>query len=169
VVTHDYPDTEKPPPGSHCQGGIQLSPSLCLFTAHGNLVYGNVFSHDGFFGNLTNGDLATWGLFPQSATPRNCFFGNAAPGGKLTSEPAHIQRPSVDGPPCSQRGTSIDDALLGQLICASGATGLGPCPPGSHYPKQTTIVMAPLPQLPTMPDPCAGVPRNAYCRHLQRL
>jgi len=169
VVTHDYPDTEKPPPGSHCQGGIQLSPSLCLFTAHGNLVYGNVFSHDGFFGNLTNGDLATWGLLPQSATPRNCFFGNAAPGGKLTSEPAHIQRPSVDGPPCSQRGTSIDHALLGQLICASGATGLGPCPPGSHYPKQTTIVMAPLPHLPTMPDPCAGVPRNAYCRHLQRL
>jgi hypothetical protein len=163
VVTHDYPDLERPPPGSHCQGGIQLSPGECLFTAHGNLVYGNVFTRDGFFGNVTNGDLATVGLLRQSATPRNCFFGNAAAGGKLTSSPAHIQRPSVDGPLCGRRGTSINNALIGQLICASGATGLGPCAPGSHYPKPAAIVMAPLPHLP-MPDPCTGVPRNGFCQ-----
>jgi hypothetical protein len=164
VVTHDYPDLEKPPPGSHCQGGIQVSPTECLFTAHGNLVYGNVFKRDGFFGNVTNGDLATAGLLRQSATPRNCFFGNAAVGGRLTSSPAHIERPSVDGPTCDRRGTSINNALIGQLICATGATGLGPCPPGSHYPKPTAVVMTPLPHLPTMPDPCAGVPRNGFCQ-----
>jgi hypothetical protein len=89
---------------------------------------------------------------------------SARTGGKLTSSPAHIQRPSVDGPPCGRRGTSINNALIGQLICASGATGLGPCPPGSHYPKPAAIVMAPLPHLPTMPDPCAGVPRNGFCQ-----
>jgi hypothetical protein len=103
-------------------------------------------------------------LLRQSATPRNCFFGNAAVGAKLTSSPAHIERPSVDGRPCGRRGTSINNALIGQLICATGATGLGPCPPGSHYPKPTAIVMTPLPPLPTMPDPCAGVPRNGFCQ-----
>jgi hypothetical protein len=165
VVTHDYPDTEQPPPGSHCQGGIQLSPSLCLFPAHGNRVYGNLFDHDGFFGNVTNGDLATVGLLKNSATPRNCFYGNAAPGARLTSSPPHIERASVDGPPCGQRGTSLNTPLVGQLICATGDTVLGPCPPGSHYPRQTAIVMAPLPELPSMPDPCAGVPRNGFCDH----
>src|SRR5215472_4947259 len=84
VVTHDFPDSEKPPPGSHCQGGVQ-SPGLCLFPAHGNKVFGNTFARGGFFGNVTNGDLATVGLLPNSATPRNCFFGNHAASGKLTS------------------------------------------------------------------------------------
>jgi hypothetical protein len=163
VITHDFPDTETPPPGSHCQGGIQVAPTLCLFTAHGNRVYGNAFSHNGFFGNVTNGDLATVGLLKQSATPRNCFFGNVAPDGQLTSEPAHIQRASVDGRPCGRPGTSIDRALVGQLICATGAQGLGPCPAGSHYPKQTRVEIVPIPRLSTMPAPCAGVPRNGFC------
>jgi hypothetical protein len=163
VVTHDYPDLETPPPGSHCQGGVQVNPALCVFTAHGNRVYGNFFAGDGFFGNVTNGDLATVGLLPDSATPRNCFYANHALSGTLTSQPAHIQRATVDGKPCKAPGTSTDPALTGQLICATGATGLGPCPAGSHYPQQTRIVLAPLPLLPTMPDPCAGVPWNAFC------
>jgi hypothetical protein len=167
VVTHDYPDPETPPPGSHCQGGVQLSASLCLFPAHGNLVYGNTFTRVGFFGNVTNSDLATVGLLPDSATPRNCFFGNVAAGGRrLTSSPAHIERSSVDGKPCGKRGTSTNGALVGQLICATGATGLGSCPAGSHYPKQTKIALVPLPLLPTMPRPCDGVPANPFCSHL---
>jgi hypothetical protein len=165
VVTHDYPDPEKPPKGSHCQGGVQVTTTLCLFTAHGNQVYGNVFDKVGTFGNVTNGDLATIGLLAQSATPRNCFFDNVARHGKLTSSPANIERSNVDGKPCSKRGTSTNAALLGQLICATGATGLGTCPAGSHYPKQTKIVIVPIPHLPTMPNPCSGVPRNAFCKH----
>jgi hypothetical protein len=165
VVTHDYPDTETPPPGSHCQGGVQVSPVLCVFPAHGNRIHSNKFVADGSFGNVTNGDLATVGLLPNSATPRNCFYRNRAIGGKLTSEPANIQRPEVDGRPCGKPGTSTDAALVGQLICATGATTLGPCPPGSHYPQQTKIVIVPLPPLPSMPDPCAGAPRNGFCRH----
>jgi hypothetical protein len=162
VVTHDYPDQEKPPPGSHCQGGV-ITLGLCLFPAHGNLIYDNFFTGDGFFGNVTNGDLATVGLLPNSATPRNCYFGNLATG-TLTSEPKNIQNASVDGRPCGTQGTSADPALVGQLICATGATGLGiPCPAGSHYPKQTRITLAPLRVLPTMPAPCAGVPANGFC------
>jgi hypothetical protein len=163
VVTHDYPDPETPPPGSHCQGGVQIAATLCLFPAHGNLVYGNVFSGDGFFGNVTNGDMATVGLLPDSATPRNCFFRNHAATGSLTSEPAHIQRATVDGRPCGKPGTSADSALVSQLICATGATALGPCPAGSHYPTQTRITLAPLPVVPGMPRPCAGVPVNGFC------
>ena len=164
VVTHDYPDLETPPPGSHCQGGVQVSKTLCLFPAHGNRVYGNLFARNGAFGNVTNGDLATVGLLPNSATPRNCFFANRDVSGTLTSSPANIQKASVNGRPCGKPGTSANAALVSQLICATGATQLGiPCPKGSHYPKQTRIVMLPLPRLPSMPNPCLGVPRNAFC------
>ena len=163
VITHDYPDLETPPPGTHCQGGIQLSKQLCLFPAHGNQVYGNFFTDDGFFGNVTNSDMATVGLLPTSATPRNCFYANRDSAGRVTSEPADIQTSAVDGRPCGKAGTSIDGALVGQLICATGATSLGSCPKGSHYPKQTKINILPLPAQPTMPDPCAGVPANPFC------
>jgi hypothetical protein len=49
-----------------------------------------------------------------------------------------------------------------QLSCAAG-NPLGPCPPQYHYPEQTKITVLPLPPLPTMPDPCRGTPRNAFC------
>jgi len=160
VVTHDFPDTETPPPASHCQGGIQVTPQLCDFPAHGNRVHDNFFSGDGFFGNPTNGDLATVGLLPNSATPRNCFYGNADSAGRVTSEPKHIQAAAVDGRPCGKPGTSLDSALVGQLTCAAE---FGPCPPGAHYPKQTKITIVPLPALPSMPDACAGVPANPFC------
>ncbi|HET7243685.1 MAG TPA: hypothetical protein VFJ07_02535 [Streptosporangiaceae bacterium] len=160
VVTHDFPDTETPPPGSHCQGGIQVSPQLCDFPAHGNRVHGNFFTDNGFFGNATNGDLATVGLLPNSATPRNCFYGNSDAAGRVTSEPKNIQTAAVDGRPCGKQGTSIDGALVSQLTCAAE---FGPCPPGAHYPKQTKITIVPLPTLPTMPSPCAGVPANPFC------
>jgi len=160
VVTHDFPDTETPPKGVHCQGGIQVSPQLCDFPAHGNRVRGNFFADDGFFGNATNGDLATVGLLPNSATPRNCFYGNRDAAGRVTSEPKNIQAASVDGPPCGRPGTSINGALVSQLTCAAE---FGACPPGAHYPKQTKISILPLPKLLTMPDPCAGVPANPFC------
>jgi hypothetical protein len=163
VLTTDNPDPEQPPPPSHCQGGIENDPApgICLFRAVGNRIYGNGFSHDGFFGNQTNSDLATETL--SSYAPRNCFYRNAALGGTLTSAPADIESPSVDGQPCSGPGTGSDTALEDQLICNTGALPC-PLPPSqARYPKQTRIVMLPLPWLPSMPDPCAGVPRNAFC------
>ncbi len=160
VVTHDFPDTETPPPGSHCQGGIQVSPQLCDFPAHGNKIDANFFSDDGFFGNVTNSDMATVGLLPNSATPRNCFYGNRDAAGRVTSEPANIQTSAVDGKPCGKQGTSIDGNLVSQLTCAAE---FGPCPAGAHYPKQTKISILALPTQPTMPDPCSGVPANPFC------
>jgi hypothetical protein len=163
ILTSDAPDSEQPPPGAHCQGGIGNDPlpGICLFQARGNQVYGNVFSHDGFFGNLTNSDLATETL--ASYTPRNCFYRNIDRHGPLTSAPAGIESASVDGQPCGRPGSGNDLALSVQLICA---TGVAPCPLPpilASYPEQTRTVMLPLPRLPSMPQPCAGVPRNAFC------
>jgi len=169
VVTHDYPDPLPPPPITHCQGGFPdvmfFGSKLCDYPARGNLIYGNTFVNDGFFGNPANGDLATMGLRGNSADPRNCFWANRAPrdGGLtgLTSSPAHIERPDVDGPACGRRGTSHNSELLTQLLCSGNGIATG-CS-GSRYPAQTKLVVVPLPRLASMPDPCAGVPANAFC------
>ena len=110
------------------EGGIENDPlpGICLFQARGNHVHGNVFSHDGFFGNLTNSDLATETL--ASYTPRNCFYRNIDRDGTVTSEPAHIESASVDGQPCGGPGTGNDLALAVQLICATA----GPLPAAAH-------------------------------------
>jgi len=164
VITHDYPDPEKPPPLSHCQGGFPnltfLGMKVCDFPSRGNLVYDNRFVHVGFFGNPSNSDLATLGLVAKSPTPRNCFWGNVARNpSKLTSAPAHIERASVDGRPCGRRGTFGDTTLLDQLICST----YGICLAGGKYPAQTKVEIAPLPKLRSMPKPCAGVPANPFC------
>jgi len=163
VLASDNADNEKPPPDAHCLGGIKNYPlrGFCLYEARGNLVYGNAFQHDGYFGNRSNSDVATETL--ASYTPRNCFYRNVDLRGPLTSAPAGIQGAGVDGQPCGRPGTGNDPALANQLICATAAF---PCPlPHSQarYPKQTRTVMLPLPQLPSMPKPCAGVPRNPFC------
>jgi hypothetical protein len=98
-----------------------------------------------------------------SYTPRNCFYRNVDLGGRLTSAPASIQSANVDGQPCAGPGNGNDPALTNQLVCATGFAKC-PVPPGqAKYPKQARTVMMPLPRLASMPQPCAGVPRNAFC------
>jgi hypothetical protein len=157
IVTNDNLDLEQPPSIAHCQGGTQL-PGACLFKARGNQVYGNVFSHDGFFGNDTNSDLANETL----GSPRNCFYRNVDRGGPLTSAPANIEGASVDGQPCGGPGNGSSN-LGGQLFCATDPANPGCLLLNLNYPQQTRTVMLPLPRLPSMPKPCTGVPRNAFC------
>jgi hypothetical protein len=161
IVVHDYPDTETPPPVSHCEGGTQ-SGDVCLFNARGNVIANNALSSNGFFGNPTNGDLANE---PGQSDPRNCFYGNTDPAG-LTSDPPNIQDPSVDGPPCDQPGTGDDGVLAGELVCASGLAGQCPIP-GASYPQQTKVQMPALQPQQTMPNPCKGVPENPWCSNGQ--
>ena len=163
ILISDNADPETPPPGTHCQGGIKDRPlpKFCLFEARGNLVYGNAFLHVGFFGNASNSDLASETL--GSYTPRNCFYRNIDIGGRLTSAPASIESASMGGQPCGRPGNSNDPALTNQLICATGFTTCPVRPAQAKYPKQTGTVMTPLPQLTSMPQPCAGVPGNAFC------
>lgn len=155
VLIHDYPDLA--PPVAPCLGGIPLN-RVCYFIARGNQVVGNNLAFNGFFGNPTNGDLAN----QAAARPRNCFVDNYDPLG-LTSDPANLQAPSVDGPPCAAKGVGDDTALRAQIFCAAG---LLTCPPGSSYPRATRVQLLPLTPRPTMPDPCAGVPTNPWCPSL---
>jgi hypothetical protein len=158
VVTHDFPDSESPPPLSSCQGGVQL-PDFCLFQAYGTQVYGNWLGHNGFFGNPTNGDLADEG----TTAPRDCFFANHSTRGPngLSSDPANIQDPAVGGAPCGGAGHGDDQLLFGELVCAAG---FGQCPiPGAAYPQRTGVTVVPLTWQPPMPDPCRGLAANAFC------
>jgi hypothetical protein len=157
-----FPDLGTPPPIAHCEGGILNGPFPgCYYDAWGNTVSNNTFTHNGFFANPTNGDAAEISF---QNTPGNCWFGNTnTGGGPITSEPPDIQSThGTCGVP--NAGDTPTSTLATQLICATQL--LGPCPPtpGMSYPRTTKVVMPPLPRgLRTMPNPCAGVPANAFC------
>jgi len=155
IVTHDFPDSETPPPGANCAGGTLLPGGICFFNARGNVVSNNTLTNNGFFGNPSNGDLAN----EASAQPKNCFFGNVDSSGRLTSDPANIQSAQIDGPPCDQFGPGDDHILLTQLLCAAGLIAC----PGFDYPRTTEVAVLPLSPQSTMSDPCAGVPANRWC------
>lgn len=160
VVVADFPDQEQPPPVSHCQGGVYVTPPpaadpLCYYPAFGNVVANNAFRHNGSFKNPTNGDIA---LYAERHNPGNCFQGNTDPNG-LSSEPARIQSPPYN--PCGQANGNTDPAALTQIGCALKLT---PCPPGTTYPQpRRSFKLTMAPRQPTMPDPCNGVPANPWC------
>ncbi len=161
IILVPYPDTETPPAGQNCQGGINSGPpsNLCLFDDWGNEIAGNTFKNNGFFGNDTNGDF---GEITETSAPTNCFHGNVeAGGGQPTSSPSGLQQSK---PKCgSNAAPDPNPAMTNQVACDSQFFST-PCPPGSSYPQKTHVVMHPLPAgLPTMPQPCAGVPANPWC------
>ena len=156
-----YPDSGPP-----CNGGTNLS-AVCLFDEYGDAIIGNTYQHNGSFGNVTNGDIAAVNLEPDAT---DCFAGNVeSGGGAVTTSPPMLETlyPSCTGqtvPPDS------NPMFLDQVACDSQSVSIGPisggtfCLPGSNYPRQSQVVMHPLPSnLATMPDPCSGVPSNAWC------
>ena len=155
-----FPDTDQPPPVAHCQGGVSLPGVACAYDDSGNSLLRNTFRHNGFFGNATNGDFGELTLTPGRS---NCFAGNTeAGGGAVTSTPPRLQNSKSR---CG--GSALPDVnvlLTNELLCASQILGT-PCLPGSHYPRPAKVQMPPLPtsDLPTMPNPCSGVPANAWC------
>ena len=168
IIFVPYPDTETPPAGQNCQGGINAGPpsNACLFDDWGNAIINNSFKGNGGFKNDTNGDFAE---LTSTAAPTNCFSGNSDPSG-VTSSPSGLEqsKPTCDGhtvPPDSNPSFLNQVACDSQFFAALLPTGDTPCTPGSSYPRATKIVMPPLPtaQLPTMPNPCAGVPANPWC------
>ncbi len=157
-----FPDTDTPPPIAHCEGGTETG-SLgfgCLYDDWGNQVFDNKFSGNGFFGNPTNGDIGQITFF--GGNPVNCFRGNKLPDGFSPSILLTV------GATCGtiSSGGGIDQPLLEQVECNTQILSTAPCPAGSSYPRRTKVVMHALPKaekLPTMPNPCAGVPANPWC------
>jgi len=164
-------DTAKPPPIAHCKGGVGLR-SFCYFNNYGNEIENNTLSHNGFFGNPSNVDLAE---ISNLAYPGNCWHGNVAPSGtainaklfegrpRVTSDPLFIQYfpHSICGIP--DKGRGIISILSLQVACDSEFLGNCPSTVVSNYPRQTAVQMMPLPPQPSMPNPCLDVPLNPWC------
>jgi hypothetical protein len=152
-----------PDQGPPCTGGTPnfplLGPGSCLYDQWGNALIGNQFSHNGGFGNPTNGDFAELNL--ESGHPTDCYQGNTEQGGgSPTSSPAGLQQshPTCDGSPAA----GSTGPFLGEVYCDSQLdTAL--CLPTDRYPRRTKIVMHPVPKQKTMKDPCAGVPSDPWC------
>jgi hypothetical protein len=161
-----------PTSGAPCTGGVTNFPAIgCLFDEWGNAIIDNTFTNDGFFGNPTNGQFDQVNLL--SGEPTNCYSGNTVPGGSLSSDAASLEK---QYPVCT--GQTVPATLLArvafldEVACDSNLAFVAgqpvPCLPGSHYPRITAVHdgLHPLPpasQLPTMPNPCAGVPANPWC------
>jgi hypothetical protein len=161
VLFVPFPDSDKPFPGITCagSGGVQMSGLGCVYEPEGDALIGNSFVHNGFFANPTNGDFGELTL--AAGVPQNCFRANVAPDG---SAPPNLEQLQPRCGPIT-KATQSGGALLGQVACDAG---LLPCPAGANYPKPSTtaVVMHPRPGgLPSMPDPCQGVPDNAWCKN----
>lgn len=161
VLMVPYPDTETPPAGANCAGGIGLSLlHFCYFDDFGNEIAGNTFSGNASFGNPGNADIAD---VSNLENPGNCIHGNTRAGGSAPStEPIGLQLthakcgiPNAGDPLVSLGGT--------QALCDTQL--LFPCPdtPLTHYPRATNIQLTPLAPQTTMANPCDGVPDNPWC------
>jgi len=161
-----FPDTDTPPAGVTCAGagGTDFS-SLgfgCVFDTQNDALLNNTFSQNGFFGNPTNGDYGQITL--TGGLPQNCFAGNVtASGSPASGTPTNLEQTQ---PTCGPITTAANTGgpLFNEVLCASGLAGPGFCSPTDNYPQVGTVTLKPLPSnLPTMPNPCVGVPNNAWC------
>jgi hypothetical protein len=157
VLFVPYPDSGTPSLNQKCAnvGGFQTAGLGCVFEPEGDALKGNTFLNDGFYANPTNADFGQ--IVVHAGLPSNCYAENTAPRG---SAPANLEQLQ---PTCGVTTTTTngDSTLVTQVECDAR---LFPCPPGSRYPPQTGVHLEPLPKgLPTMADPCAGVPANEWC------
>ncbi len=152
-----YPDENPPVMGQSCPktGGTEVSGFGCVYDPQGDALVHNTFSNDGFFGNPSNVDFGELTL--EGHQIQNCFQDNVAPQGSV---PANLETAQAKCGPIT-KGPNDNAQLLAQALCD---TGFGPCTASDHYPAFTGVVMHPLPKLASMPNPCSGVPSNAWCK-----
>ena len=162
VLVVPYLDTGPAPAIAHCDGGRMdfIMPGWCFYDTFGQEVTGNRFKNVGFFGNVTNGDLAD---LSYAHDPGNCWHGNRDASHKVSSAPDSLEKTHRR---CGVQNAGEDPLasdLSSQVICATEL--LGPCPdvPGMHYPRATAVQLKPLPTERTMRNPCKGVPSNPWC------
>ncbi len=171
VLVLPYPGIEESPPPQvpaedNCKGGIGQEVEgkhECLYEAFANEIEGNTFAANGGYGNPTNGDIGEI-ADPNPTVLTNCWHGNVEEGGgEPTSSPALIQtthgtcsNPDAGGEPA----TSV---LAFEAACDSQLLVECPSAPGEEYPRSSEVKLLALPEEPTMPNPCEGVPKNPWC------
>lgn len=152
-----YADSNQPSNGQTCTGGggKQYTGLGCVLDPKGDALLSNTFNHNGYFANPSNSDYGQITLWGQE--PSNCYRDNTAPSGSAPPNLEQIQ------PTCGVTTTAGNTGgdLLAQVLCD---THVGSCPAGANYPQRSAVVMRPLPtNLPTMTNPCAGVPSTSWC------
>jgi hypothetical protein len=159
VIFVPYPDFGPP-----CTGGVGGSApnAACDYDDWGNALLGNTFANNGGYNNPTNGDFAEITTFPGH--PQNCYQNNKDTSGPLTSSPSNLQQTNSQ---CGQTASAPDSnpMFTNQVVCDSQIVSGSPCV-DANYPRRQKVILHPLPpasQLPTMPNPCAGVPANPWC------
>lgn len=185
ILTVPYPDPEVPPSGigQNCNGGFIGTPATtlvgttgtvpCYFSDWGNEIAHNTFSHNGYFGNPSNGDIADLSQIPPESptAPANCWHDNTNTGGTLSQWPATLQttQATCGGhvyPDAASTSILTLEALCDTQFLQQASPSAPNCngPLVASYPQPTTVTIKPLPKtLPTMPDPCKGVPTNPWC------
>jgi hypothetical protein len=157
ILLFPYPDASTPEYNQSCSGtgGVESPGFGCVYDPMNDAVVHNTFNNNGYFGNPSNSDIAQ--ITFNGGQPQNCYVGNTAPNGTAPPNLEQLQ------PTCGKITTASNTGgpLFDQVVCD---TGFGTCPAGATYPKFTGVAMHPLPKgLPTMPDPCSGVPDNSWC------
>ncbi len=147
--------------GQSCTGtgGVVNAIFGCVYDPKNDALLHNNFVNNGFFGNSSNGAFGEITLSPGE--PSNCYVGNTVSGGSV------FQTALLSQTKCGVTTTNNDlgGDLFGQVLCD---TGNGACTSAMNYPQPTGVQMAPLPaakKLLTMPNPCKGVPSNAWCKN----
>lgn len=174
VLVVPFPDTAAANPNnvSNCHGGVLGGTVLgltlpCLYDDWGNQISNNTFVHNGFYGNVTNGDIADLSLPPleQLGAPGNCYSGNrTTSGGPAKTWPLLLQLTQKScHNPLGYPDPVSDSLLLAQTACATQLLFSCPSSALANYPRRTGVVMHALQPQTTMPDPCAGVPQNPWC------
>jgi hypothetical protein len=157
VLFVPYPDSGPPQDGQTCKGtgGVEISGFGCVYDPMGDALLHNTFTHNGFFGNPSNSDFGQ--ITVSSGQPSNCYVRNSYPDG---SAPSNLEKTQ---PKCgvTTKSANTGGPLFGQVLCD---TGFGTCPAGAHYPKSSKVNLTKVPtNLPSMSNPCSGVPVNAWC------
>jgi hypothetical protein len=156
-----------PDSGPPCTGGTDAGGQACVYDEWGDAILNNTYQNNGSYGNQTNGDIA-WTNTEPGPTP--CFAGNTDPKG-LTTTPSDVQTnyPTCNGSTVAPSDTNPQSAVFTEEVACDSTlylplAGKAPCSPTDNYPRRTTVVMHPLPKnLPSMPNPCSGVPVNPWC------
>jgi hypothetical protein len=177
-----YPDPNLRSDGKTCKdtGGLDVSSDgvagvKCVYDPEGDASLSNEFSGNGTFGNPSNADFGN--LIGGGKEPENCFSGNTEWNSSFTTETgpatnadADDGHPQLTSSTCGAKtpkstpallGPNTDSTLLDQVECDAGVLTSG-CT-SAVYPQATSVTMAPPPPLPSMPNPCSGVPVNLWC------